>query len=366
MTSDRRPDTDELAAAVRLVRKTLAPLDPAFDRSRMPTAQQREAQIDQIMADYRVVAAARPQRRPRPSRRRFLILTGGAATAGAAAVAGVLVAEQRRPRPAFAVTPDPLAITGARPPVTARRRLAQLAEIAAADAPTTHGPDGRPLPGVAVEHLVTDRWDLNSVIDNVAVSSAVIASRRQLWRDPENKAMVIDEYLPPQFPTGGDRAAWQRQGSPGLHTPVAREDYEDFPTVRRGRPPLSPAALEAWLRRGDPNDAAIVKATADVLQERVLTGPERAALLQVLARQTTMAYEGTSTDRAGRPGDVFTTTSRSGGGARTYLFVIDPVTAVVLAHEQILTGGAPGLRVRYPAVTGYRTYRTAEFVKSMP
>jgi hypothetical protein len=37
-----------------------------------------------------------------------------------------------------------------------------------------------------------------------------------------------------------------------------------------------------------------------------------------------------------------------------------------LAHEQVLTGGAEGLRLRYPAVIRYDTYLTAEFVAAIP
>jgi hypothetical protein len=317
----------------------------------MPTPHQARARIARVLA----VARARQAQR-RSSRRRLLALAGGGAVAAAGAAAGLLALDLPRTRPAYAATPQALTVAPPRIGDPGRDSLEQLAAAAGDDGDTT-----------AVDHLVTDRWDLNSTIDGRTVTSAIIASRRQLWRSGEDQARIIEQYLPPQFPTTADRDNWRADGSPsgGGET---REDYPagTFPAAFPGRPPLQPSTLADWLTRADTSDVAIINGTADLLNERALTGSERAALLRVLAHRTALTYAGTTVDRAGRRGHAFTTTSRSSGAEVTHLFVIDPGTATILAYEQILTAGADALRVRRPAVISYRTYRTAEFVPAIP
>jgi hypothetical protein len=269
---------------------------------------------------------------------------------------GLLALDLPRTRPAYAATPPALAVATPRAGNSGRDSLEQIATTAANASDAT-----------AVDHLVTDRWDLNSTIDGRTVTSAVIPSRRQLWRTGEDRARTIEQYLAPQFPTTNDRENWRADGSP-RGDGEARADYPagTFPAAFPGRPPLRPDALADWLRRADTSDVAIINGTADLLNERALTGPERAAVLRVLARRTTLSYAGTTVDRAGRPGQAFATTSRSSGAEVTHLFVIDPRNGVILAYEQILTAGGDALRVHRPAVISYRTYRTAEFVPALP
>ena len=353
MADYRYTDLDndpEVQADLRFLRETLGPFNPVHDPAAMPTPQQARERIARVLAVARARQAAR-----RSSRRRLLALAGGGAVTAAAAAVGLLAVDLHRTRPAYAATPRALAITAPRAGDPGRGSLEQIA-----------GAAGNAGDATAVDHLVTDRWDLNSTIDGRTVTSAIVPSRRQLWHTSEDQARTIEEYLPPQFPTATDRDNWRSDGSPSGG--VTREVYPagTFPAAFRGRPPLQPGALADWLSRADTSDVAIINGTADLLNERALTGPERAALLRVLARRTALTYAGTTVDRAGRPGQAFTITSRSSGAEVTHLLVVDPGTAAILAYEQILTAGADALRVRRPAVISYRTYRTAEFVPAIP
>jgi len=328
----------------------------------MPVEPDREQRIQELLAAHRTAAtgtapglvAVRPAMAgPRHPRRRIFALAGAAV----AVAGGWFAVDQLRPRRAYAATPKALEIR----PVAgdARRRLEQIAgRVAASTAPPS---TVRP-----VEHLVTRSWTLNSAIDGRTVTSAVIATQRELWRAGD-QGRVIEQNLAPEFPSDADRQAWHSDGSPGADRSPRRTDYPPGGLVIAwaDRPPTEPDRLRRWLRRQDNSDAAIPKAVADLLRERVLTGAERLALLRVFATEPGLRLLGTTADREGRTGLVFATTSSSSGGDHTYRLVISPDTGSVLAHEHILTGGADALRVRYPAVIGYDTYVAAEFVPAI-
>lgn len=344
-------DDPEVQADLQFLRDTLGSYDPAHATAGMPTRQQARERIAGVLADTRAVR--QPERPPtrRHSRRKVLALVGGGAVATAGAAAGLVALDVPRSRPGYAATPQTLTVSEPDAPESLERIAAQA------------GGPVKPM----VDHLVTDLWDLNSIVEGRRATSAIIASRRELWRDREGAALTIDWYLPPQFPTAEDRDNWLHDGSPqgGDET---RTDYGhgEFPAAFHGRPPQRPETLAKWLSRTDTSDTAIISGTADLLNERALTGPERTVLLRTLARVTALKHTGTTVDRAGRRGSVFTLSSHSSGAEITHLLVIDPDTATILGYEQILTAGANALRVRRPAVISYRTYRTADFVPAMP
>jgi hypothetical protein len=270
----------------------------------------------------------------------------------------LIAADQLRPGRADAATPRALVIR----PVAgnARDRLEQIAgRLAGTVAPAANA---------SVEHLVTDSWNLNSAVDGHTVTSAVIPSHEQLWRAPDGSALTIEEYLAPEFPSARDRAAWQDDGSPGADRSPRRTPYPAgaFVAAWGDRPPVEPGRLRTWLRRQDTSDTAIPTAITELLHERVLTGPERRALLYVLAAEPGLRLLGATTDRAGRAGLVVAATSSASGGDISHRYVVSPDTGAVLAHESILTAGAKALHVRRPAVISYNTYLTAEFVAAIP
>jgi hypothetical protein len=289
-----------------------------------------------------------------PKRRRLLWLTGvGLATAVAV---GLLIAVLPRQQPARAATPDPLPITAptvGAPPVT----LDALAHAALTDTTGTDGP---------VDHLVIDSWNLNSVIDGQDVTSAMFPSRRELWCTSDNQARTIDTTLPAQFRNAADSDAFGDTAIPD-HTPE-RTDYPagTFPAAFTDRPPTDPAQLADWLAGTSTQDTAVLVGVTNLLRERALTGRERAAILTVLDGHTALTYAGTSIDHAGRPGAAFTMTSTASGGQSRYVLLIDPATGRFLAFEQVTLGGVPALKVEYPAVLSYSTYRLTETVAAIP
>jgi hypothetical protein len=321
----------------------------------MPVRPDREDHIQRILAAHRAAERTPAAATRGRSRRRFFTLAGGVAAAASAGTAGWLAYDQSHPRSAFAATPRALVVR----PVSgdARRRLGQIA--GRVRGPATAGP---------VDHLLTVGWDLDSQVSGHTVRSAVIASRHELWRAADDTALAIDENEPPEFPTERDRADWQDDGSPGADRSPRRTPYPEgsFVASWTGRPPAEPGRLEPWLRRQDPTDAAIPSAIAELLRERVLTAPEHRALLAVLATQPGLRLLGTTTDRAGRAGLAFASTSSASGGDVSYRYVISPDTGAVLAHEKVLTGGAKALPVHRPAVISYVTYLKAEFVPAIP
>ena len=303
-------------------------------------------------------------------RRRVLAVSGATLAAAAVGLVGVVALQQ--PGPVYAATPPPLEInagpaapapapsaaaTGAA--ASADPRLEELAGIAEGSAPATVTQP--------VEHLVIDAWHLHTSVDDRGASSAVIPSEQQLWRAGEGRARTSERILPPEVPAAGDRKAGKDGGPPQQSGQVRVEDFPgNFPAAFAGRPPKDPERLAAWLSRTDSSDSAVLTGALDLLRERVLTGPERAALLRALARHTALSFAGTTTDRAGRAGLAFTAESRSGGGLHRDVLVVAARDGAVLAHEEILLDGAAALDVRLPAVTGYRTFRQADFIATIP
>jgi hypothetical protein len=190
-------------------------------------------------------------------------------------------------------------------------------------------------------------------------------SRRELWRASDGRARTIDLSLTPDA-SAADIHTFVDPDAP-TGSPV-RNDYAPgtFAVAFAGRPPTDPAELAGWLARNSTRDDAIIVGVTDLLLERALTGRERAAILTVLDAHTALTYAGTSTDRAGRPGVAFTAASTASGGESLYVFLIDPATGRFLASEQISIGGAPALKLTYPAVLSYRTYRQADTVAAIP
>lgn len=342
---DRDP---QLAANVAHLRSVLG-LPPARPRPVRSRPEDDEAFLAYVTnrAEHTVRLRAKRTRRHR----------GGLLAAAAAVIVAVMVAAGlQQQAPAYAATPAALPITTT--PETRPVTLAQMAQVAQYSIePLTVGP---------VEHLVTDRWDLNSRIDDRVVASAVIAYRRELWRH-DDVARIDITYRPPQFPTDADRQAWHDAGSP--RGGYERHDYDKddpYPTDLPGRPPPDPGELAAWLSHQRPGSTAVLRGVTDLLNDRVLTAAQQAAVLRILDTETPLAFAGTTTDRAGRPGAAFTMTISDDNGQNTYVVVIDTRTGRFLAIEKILLSGGAALKVRLPAVISYRTYLSADRVAAIP
>jgi hypothetical protein len=353
-----------LDKTVQELRRRWGPLDPARGDDWRPGPGARRRTLEAILASGPPdLPAVAPALAPRPAPRRRILVAATTATAAAlVAVTSVVAVNTLGARPAFAATPAPLVITAPTDPVPAAGRLQQIA--ATADRTAAPAAPARR----SVEHRVAAQWALNTRISGQRVDSAVIPTRRESWRTPDDAGRVVERYLPPVFRSDDERRAWQDAGSPGADPVTRRSDFaaHEFPALWAQRPPTTVAALRAWLRHDHSGDDATADAVVDLLGERVLTPSERAALLRVVAGIPGLSFTGTTTDRAGRRGEAYSVVLMASGLPTTYTFVIDPATGIFLAHERVLTTDAGRLNVRLPAVIRYDTYLTAEFVAAMP
>jgi hypothetical protein len=355
-----------LDRTVQQLRQRWGPLDPARGDDWRPGPEVRRRTLEAILAsgppDLPTTATVGT---PRPApRRRILVAAAATTVAFLAAVTSIVAVNTIGTQPAFAATPAPLEITAPTDAVPAAERLQRTATTVQRSA----GSAAVPPADRSVEHRIVAQWALHTRIGGQRVDSAVIPTRRESWRTADNAGRVVERHLPAVFRSDQERRAWQDAGSPGADPSTRRSDFpaREFPALWAQRPPTTVPALRAWLGRNHSGGDATADAIADLLGERVLTPPERVALLRVLAGIPGLTFAGTTTDRAGRRGEVYSVVLTASGLPTTYTFIIDPGTGIFLAHERALTTDAGRLNVRLPAVIRYDTYLTAEFVAAMP
>ncbi|MCW2912340.1 MAG: hypothetical protein JWN52_408 [Actinomycetia bacterium] len=211
--------------------------------------------------------------------------------------------------------------------------------------------------------------------------TATVAGTEDSWyphdrHDPSRTEMIIDGKV--TFSAPGDKAKWQKMGSPDLLTEVFGtnshhvNNYPGLTTAEikaayaHNRVEASPetlptdaTALEAELRRrwkADVHDSKYPLQdgfTQSVfgLAQGLLVGPiqpgTRAALYRVLAKQPGVRLGGRATDQTGRPG--MAVDLPSGKGGPTIRLIIDPATGQLFAqesYEQRATG-TPVLSIVY-------------------
>lgn len=350
-------DDEEIA---RQLNERWGPLAAASRARLEPDPHTKEQILQRILQEPRQKP---PRRRGRwwPARSRTLLFGGTAAVAAAVVAAVVLVvAWPSTSAPVYAATPPSLIYQLDRPE-SATALLDQLARAAEAA--------GRPGDG-KVEYIHTQSWDLDARIDDRQVTTAVVPLDKQIWRKADDAVTTIEKYGTPWFPDATSRRAWQADGSPGSDATPRRTEH---PPGRYGllwteRPPTNPDQLRAWLRDNHSitDSGGYFTAVVDLLKERVLTGPERAAVLRLLASLPDVDYTGTVTDRAGRPGAAFSTTSAAGGLPARHTLILDGTFGRFLAYERTLTTTAGGLNVRIPAVTSYVIFQDARFTTAAP
>jgi hypothetical protein len=330
-----------IPSLTRDVRLLLGPADPTDGRP-LTAAPDRRADLDRILAT--------PQpRQARPVGRRLMAV---AAAVVLLALVGLQIAPQ--PRPAYAATPEPLRFTTGDGP--ARELLTGIAQKAAtAPEPARTGD---------YEHLVIQSWSLWTQVDGERVTSAVIPSRIESWRGPDDSGRRAIAFEEPRFTSTSREWLWRAQHLFGDGLDPAAEDYPAgrFPAMWADQPPA--ADLDAWLHVAHPKANGpyeTIVAVTDLARERLLTPATRAATLRIVAQLPGLTYDGTVTDRAGRAGAAFSLTTDASGLPTRYTLVVDAATGSLLGYEQMLTTDAGRLDVRVPAVIGYETYLTADY-----
>jgi hypothetical protein len=330
-----------IPSLTRDVRRLLGSADPTDGRP-LTTASDRRADLDRILAG--------PQpRQARPVVRR---LVASAAALVLLALIGLQFVPM--PRPAYAATPPPLQYTGGAGP--ARQLLTDIAQKAAA------APD--PARTGDYEHLVVQSWSLWTQVDDERVTSAIIPSRAESWRGPDNSGRRATRYEEPQFTSTSNEWLWRAQNLLRDALDPRSEDYPagQFPAMWADQPPAGD--LDAWLHVGHPKENGpyeTIVAVTDLARERLLTPAARAAALRIVAQLPGLTYDGTGTDRAGRAGAAFSMTTDRSGLPTRHTLILDPATGSLLGYEQMLTTDAGKLNVQAPAVIGYETYLTADY-----
>lgn len=301
------------------------------------------ARIMQLSRDRQLAATQDPPHQLRRPRRRLVALV----LAGLAAVAVTW------PQPSYAATPKPLTYH-LRAGVAAADLLQQAANAATASNPRGAG---------SVEFIRTSSWDITGRIDGRKVSTAVVPVNKQLWRGPGTTAVTVRQYGQPTFPHQDARTAWEHDGSPGANSRPVRTEHPagSYGTRWPDRPPTRAESLRSWLGQHDGDGGPLLVAIADLLKERVLTGPEAAGIFTLLAGLPDLEYSGTVVDRGGRSGEAFSITSDYSGLPTRYTVIVDTNAGAFLAFEQTLTTSAGSYNVRVPAVISYVVFIEARF-----
>ncbi|MEV7188727.1 CU044_5270 family protein [Kitasatospora sp. NPDC093102] len=288
-------------------------------------------------------------------RRRGLALAGTAAAVGALTLGVTVLLPGTSSTPAAAATPELLTYVQDAPTQDAAKILNELADTAARRPDTTvHG----------TEHLESRSWNLNTVA-GAKTASAVVPTESELWVDPDGTAHATSRSDAPEFPTEESRKHWKDLGRP---TGPGKPEVNDEPAGPRarmweGRPPTDVKALKTWLAQGHPIEngpAETLVAVNDLLHERVLSAPERAAVLRVLADVPGLSYQGTTTDRAGRTGKAFSLDRDHGGLPARQTLIVDPASGRILDNEEVLTKTAGKLGIPIPSVISYTVYLAAD------
>ncbi|WP_146107902.1 hypothetical protein [Actinokineospora auranticolor] len=183
------------------------------------------------------------------------------------------------------------------------------------------------------------------------------------WREADGSGRTEVEWAEPEFENGTDPGGWA--------SPRAGTGSENWQPGGRAtsfgdrRPPSTVAELDRYPRRPNPpDDIGPIKtlvAVTDLLRERVLTPPERAATLELLGRLPDVRYQGATTDRIGRAAEAFSMDSACAGLPTRYTLLVSPDSGEFLGNEQLLTTSAGSLNVTVPAVIEYETYVHADF-----
>jgi len=290
--------------------------------------------------------AAAPRRADRPSRRAW---RWPAIATGAAALLSVLAVVNITNAPVATGSPSLLEFT----PITASDEevLAELSARAREDATTT---------GTTIRY---ESW-----------SATIIpgTDTTELFVQPEDVTRIHEPDGSGSITTRAGELRWgppppgQTPKEPGEVTRSSVYGPGEYPLLFPDAPPADPDAdeLRAYLHahlefRSDATASDYFGAVEDLLNEWRLSGPQNAAVVELLGSLPGVEVAGTVRDRLGREGVALVTTTRADGAFRNVL-VFDPATGAVLTSEIDYLGGVDEITLPYPIVLGYIAWKTDE------
>ncbi|WP_454129378.1 CU044_5270 family protein [Microbacterium aurum] len=166
------------------------------------------------------------------------------------------------------------------------------------------------------------------------------------------------------------RAGEVRWGVPPAGSDIAEpgaelEHYEypagEFPLLFPQAPPTTADALQRYLDTALGADALMTTgdyfaAVQDLRTEWVLSGPQTAAILDILASRHDVTVLGGVSDRLGRAGIAIATETRMGGAFRD-LLIFDADTGALLAGEESYIGAIDGVQIEPETVLSYTAWK---------
>ncbi|MET7550810.1 hypothetical protein ABZS94_34565 [Streptomyces sp. NPDC005500] len=304
------------------VRTLMQDADPARDI--LGNAQQARADLDRIMHVGAVTTQLPTAQRGRKPRVR-LGLTVGAACAAAALAFAVL--PQGAGGTAYAATPPPLHYTTISTTLSPSAMLKRIAEHAS----TLREPIG------PQSRLHYKDWSLNTrVYADDSVTSEIVAEDHQTV-------------------TRADGSGTERRTGEDGHTETYKTKWTPAPA--------DPAALKAWLTRGNvpfTNAMGAAATAGELLRSQALSPVQRATLLNAIADLPGLTFDGKVTDRVGRVGQAFSAESSRSGLPTRYTFIVNSSSGTITGQEEMLTKTAGKLNVPVPSVIGYTVYLKAQ------
>ncbi|MFB7419403.1 CU044_5270 family protein [Streptomyces sp. NPDC056210] len=328
---------------MRDIDRTLQRLNPVEDG-----APADAGRLETLLATPRIGA---PVMRQRP--RRWWPAMALATATAAAVVYTVVDPFGAATQPALAATPRPLAYHPGSP--AAAKVLQGIASR------VEKLPDDRPA-AWKTEHFVWNSWSLSTRINGTNVTSAVVPEHRETWQNHDGSARWKTRTLPPVFQNEAQRKVWENAGSVGAKSIRSQDSSEPDAQHAATEPPTTVDGMKKWLANGqaDLGPGLLYEVVSERVQDHVFSPAQRAALLRVLAEVNSVHYMGTVKDRAGRTGEAFALSDRSGGLPSKRTLIFDPNTGKLLADEEQILDDPGKLNVAPNSVIGYATFLTAE------
>jgi hypothetical protein len=305
----------------------------------------------------------RPGRRYQQAGRPGRVAAGLAAAAIAAAVTAGLVVFSAGHRQA----PTPIGAgrrsTGAaHPPAQARSGMPRLLAFRADTGPASERAaiaaltaNAARLPGLGHGRFLYVRsrnWSIGTTAGGKNACTVFVTAERQQWiaRDGSGRQASRTTSLTPGDACGtgeklGSRDSRYGPGQLSLMYPKTLSS--------------DPAMLRKQLNVGHPvsnGPAEFLVAVNDLYLEQPVPPTVAAAIVGLVSQEPGIHYDGTTTDRAGRPGIGFSLESSYSGLPTQYLVVFDAKTGQLLDSEQILNKRAGELNIPIPSVIGYDLY----------
>lgn len=314
---------DELEQRIRGAR-------PVSGHRNLPLSDRAKRELAELML-VDAVRTTRTQRRPRRPRRSGFLKAAGVATAITSVIAAGAIATNAImvPQAAHAATPPLLDTTATSE--TAQELLTQMSQAAEDHAKTPEGS----------YTISLQTWTLAITDDGLSQSTSIVPENHEFTRTADGAfatrvtyAQPIDQNGSPlntdDLPAAGE-LSWEDSWEPGEyqfafpgHFPVKPEDVGSYlATVSGATLPLS--ASES------------IQAMNSLLAEQQLDAKQQVALLTYLANLPDLRVAGTTIDRLGRDGVVFTSEDLGYRGYEDHI-IISLATGQILATERIYHG----------------------------